>query len=141
MNTTNNLLISAKIEHWLEKKKLWLGLVLGVALFNICAVLLDFMFAVDQNTIAIGGPFALLLKISLGIETVLTFIYYFYRLFYLYRGIKQRKLWTILTIIGCLLSIFGSYVSAIPENIASGIGILGSVIQLCCWIYDILIVF
>lgn len=141
MNTTNNLQANTLIKYWLEKKKLWLGLVLGVALFNLCVVLLDFVFAVDQSSIDTGGPLAPLLKISLGIETALTFVYYFYRLFYLYKDIDKRKFWTALTIIGCLLSILASYVSIIPENIASGVDILGSVILLCCLFYDIILVF
>lgn len=133
--------ITNKLTTFLEKRKLWLGLILGITAVHLVLILAEILLTVGQGIDPLNGPLIPALLVWGTIDGTITYIYYVYRLLYLYKNIEKRKLWTALTIIGCLLPIFGSYVSAIPETIASGINILGYVIQLCCWFYDILLVF
>lgn len=118
------------------RKKLWLGVYLAIAAMSgiVRWTIASFVVFDEMQPDAIVSNVYLALGI---VQNIGICVYYAYRLLYLYKGEPKRVMWSVLTVLGVVLMIIGSFMES-PLNPLLAIG---AVLCICCWIKDFIMVF
>lgn len=120
----------------LEKKKLWLGIYIAVAVVNM-VVKWSYALFFGVAEMPTNG-FWVYAYLTMGImRNVLLCVYYVYRLLYLYKSEPKRMKWTILTVLGFGLVMTGYFM----KTSLSVFTVTGRIISICCWLKDFVMVF
>lgn len=122
------------MEKWLEKKRLWFWIYVGIKVFvfayGILAMIVGTVAIVSDHAGVFDGLLAFLKLIS-PVLSLYAFLYYIYRLFYLYRGRSDRVKWTVIVIV----SIVGGWLDFIPVA-GDVIGLAASILGIACIVHD-----
>lgn len=120
----------------LEGKKLWLGVYLAIAAISgiVRWTIASFVVFDGMQPDAIVNNIYLALGV---VQIVGIYVYYAYRLLYLYRGEPKRVMWSVLTVLGVVLMIMGSFM----ESPLTPFSAIGAVLSICCWLKDFVKVF